>query len=192
MAFLRQKYQTEIVPQLLEELGYDNVHRAPRVTKIVLNMGLGEAVQTPKVIDSALADMRKISGQQPVVTRAKRAIAGFKLRAKMPIGVKVTLRGERMYEFLERLIYVALPRVRDFKGINPNGFDGHGNYSLGIREQIIFPEISYDEVDQIRGMNITFVTTAENDEDGRALLTRLGMPFRRASGEEQEIAEAIA
>lgn len=179
MSFLQHKYQTDIVPGLMEEFGFTNPMRVPRVEKVVVNMGLGEAVQQPNVIETAVNEMTLLTGQKPVITRARRSIAGFKLREGMPIGVKVTLRNQRMFYFLERLIYVALPRVRDFKGVSDTAFDGHGNYSLGIREQIIFPEIDYDTVNKIRGMNITIVTTAENDEQARALLRRLGMPFRR-------------
>ncbi len=176
---LQEKYKNEIIPALTEEFSFGNVMQVPKVEKVVINMGLGEAVQTPKVIEGAVSDMTLISGQKPVVTRARRSIATFKLREGMPIGCKVTLRGERMYEFLERLIYVALPRVRDFKGISDKAFDGGGNYSLGIKEQIIFPEIDYDKVDKIRGMNITIVTTAADDDQARALLRHLGMPFIR-------------
>jgi large subunit ribosomal protein L5 len=193
MSFLKEKYTTKIVPELLEELGRTNLYEAPRVEKVILNMGLGDAVENEeKVISRAREELRLIAGQEPVITRARRSIASFNLRAGMPIGAKVTLRGVRMYEFLERLIYVALPRVRDFKGINPNAFDGHGNYTLGIREQIIFPEINYDDVDKIRGMNATFVTTAADDVVGRLLLTKIGLPFRRPEGQEQEVAAAIA
>ncbi len=179
MPFLQTKYRTEVVPALMEEFGYDNHMTVPRIEKVVVNMGLGEAVQNPKVVEAGVRELRQITGQQPVVTRARRSIAGFKLREGMPIGAKATLRGERMYEFLERLIYVALPRVRDFKGISPKSFDGHGNYTVGVSEQIIFPEINYDEVDKIRGMSITVVTSAENDDESRGLLAKLGMPFRK-------------
>jgi large subunit ribosomal protein L5 len=179
MPFLDQKYRSEIVPALMEEYKFSNPMRVPRVTKVSVNMGLGEAVQNPKIIEAAANELVAITGQKPIVTRARRSIAGFKLREGMPIGVKVTLRGERMYEFLERLIYIALPRVRDFKGISAKSFDGHGNYSLGIREQIIFPEIDYDKVDKIRGMNITIVTSAGNDELAATLLRHIGMPFRK-------------
>jgi len=179
MSFLQEKYTKEIVPALMEQYEYKNPMMVPRVTKVVVNMGLGEAVQKPSVIETALEEMVAITGQRPVITRARRSIAGFKLREGMPIGVKVTLRGERMYQFLERLLYIALPRVRDFKGVSDTAFDGHGNYSLGIREQIIFPEIDYDKVDSVRGMNITIVTDAENDEQSRTLLRLFGMPFRR-------------
>ncbi len=178
MAFLDQKYRNEIVPALMEEHGYTNPMRVPRIEKVSVNIGLGEAVQNPKIIEGAAAELAIITGQKPVITRARKSIAQFKLREGMPIGVKVTLRGARMYEFLERLIYIALPRVRDFKGVSSTSFDGHGNYSLGIREQIIFPEIDYDKVDKVRGMNISIVTSAENDEVAANLLRKLGMPFR--------------
>ena len=178
MSFLFEKYQKEIVPQLTEQFQYSNPMMVPQLTKITLNMGLGEAVSAPKVIESALEQMSTIAGQRAVVTRAKRSIASFKLREGMPIGVKVTLRNQRMYEFLERLIFVALPRVRDFRGISETAFDGHGNYSLGVKEQIIFPEIDYDRVDKTHGMNVTLVTTAENDEQAKALLKAFGMPFQ--------------
>lgn len=181
MSFLQEKYQKEVVAALMEEFGYENHMTVPAVKKVIVNMGLSEAVQNPKVVESAVGELRKITGQEPVVTRARRSIAGFKLREGMPIGTKVTLRGRRMYEFLERLIYVALPRVRDFKGISPKSFDGHGNYTVGVTEQIIFPEINYDEVDKIRGMSITVVTSAENDDEARSLLTKIGMPFQKSS-----------
>ena len=179
MTMLQEKYQNEVLPALVEEFGLTNRMQVPRIEKIVINMGLGEAVQNPKVIDSAVGELTLIAGQKPVVTRARRSIATFKLREGMPIGAKVTLRGPRMWDFLERLIYVALPRVRDFKGVSDRAFDGHGNYTVGVREQIIFPEIDYDTVDKIRGMNITLVTTSENDDMARSLLKHLGMPFRR-------------
>lgn len=179
MSFLLEKYQKEIVPQLMEEFSFTNPMRVPRLQKVVVNMGLGEAVQHPNIIETAVAEMTALSGQKPVVTRARRSIATFKLREGMPIGVKVTLRNQRMFHFLERLIYVALPGVRDFKGVSDTAFDGHGNYSLGIKEQIIFPEIDYDTVNKIRGMNITIVTSAGNDEVARELLRKMGMPFKR-------------
>lgn len=179
MAFLAEKYDTEIKPSLMEEFQIGNPMRVPTLEKISLNMGLGEAVQNPKIIETAMEEMSAIAGQRPVVARAKRSIAGFKVRKGMPIGVKVTLRDAKMWEFLERLIFVALPRVRDFSGVSPKSFDGHGNYTLGVEEQIIFPEIDYDSVDKIRGMNITLVTTAENDEVGYRLLEKLGMPFQK-------------
>lgn len=185
MAFLVEKYKTEVVPALIEEFAFGNPMEVPRLSKVVVNMGLGEAVQQPKIIEAATTELATITGQKPVVTRARKSIATFKLREGMPIGAKVTLRGARMYEFLERLIYIALPRVRDFKGVSDKAFDGHGNYSLGIREQIIFPEIEYDKVDKIRGMNITIVTTAESDDHARALLRNLGMPFFRREKREQ-------
>jgi len=175
---MRARYQSEAVPALKKQFNYDNPMRTPRLEKIVVNMGLGKAVGNPKIIETAVEEMRAITGQKPVVTRSKKAIASFKLRAGLPIGVMVTLRSDRMWEFLDRLITLALPRVRDFKGVSPKGFDGRGNYTLGMREQIIFPEIDYDRVDEIKGMNISFVTTANTDEEGRALLRNLGMPFR--------------
>ncbi|MFP4597302.1 MAG: 50S ribosomal protein L5 [Persicimonas sp.] len=179
MSFLHAKYKNEVVPALMEEFGYDNQMTVPQVEKVIVNMGLAEAVQNPKVIESAVEELRLITGQQPIVTRARRSIAAFKLREGMPIGTKATLRGQRMFEFLERLIYVALPRVRDFKGISPKSFDGHGNYTMGVNEQIIFPEIDYDDVDKLRGMSITIVTTANNDDEALGLLTKIGMPFRK-------------
>ena len=175
---LREKYRSEVVPALMRDQGYTNVLQVPRLEKIVLNMGLGEAVQNPKLIDAAVEEMTAIAGQKPVVTKAKKAISNFKLREKMPIGVMVTLRGERMYEFLDRFVSAALPRVRDFKGIPDRAFDGRGNYSLGLREQVIFPEINLDKVDKIKGLNVSIVTTAKTDEESRALLRYLGMPFR--------------
>ncbi len=183
MSFLLEKYQKETVPALMEQFAYRNPMMVPKIEKVVINMGLGEAVQKPNIVEIAVNELTAIAGQKPVITRARRSIAGFKLREGMPIGAKVTLRNQRMYEFLERLLYVALPRVRDFKGVSDTAFDGHGNYSLGIKEQIIFPEIDYDRVDTIRGMNITIVTTAEDDEQGKVLLRLLGMPFRRRKGE---------
>ena len=175
---LRNKYKAEIVPQLMKDFGFKNVMQVPKLTRIVVNMGLGEAVQNAKLIESATEELTAITGRKPVVTRARKSIAGFKLREGMPIGAMVTLRGEQMYDFLDRLITIALPRTRDFKGISPKAFDGRGNYTLGIREQIIFPEINYDKVERIKGLNVTFVTTAQTDEEGRALLKSLGMPFR--------------
>jgi large subunit ribosomal protein L5 len=163
----------------MKEFNYTNAMQAPRVEKVVINMGLGEATQNSKVIDSAVEDLVAIAGQKPVVTRAKKSIAGFRLRQGMPIGVKVTLRGERMYHFLDKLMNVALPRVRDFRGVSPKAFDGRGNYTLGLREQLIFPEIEYDKIDKVRGMEVVVVTTAKTDEEARALLTELGMPFRK-------------
>lgn len=179
MARLKEKYTNEVVPAMMEKFGYSSIMQAPRLTKVVLNMGLGEAVQNPKILDSAVQEMSLISGQKPVVTKAKKSIAGFKIRENMPIGCKVTLRGERMFEFLDKLFNVALPRVRDFRGVSKKGFDGRGNYTLGIKEQLIFPEIEYDKVDKIRGMDIVIVTTANTDEEGRELLTLMGMPFAK-------------
>lgn len=176
---LKETYNTTIVPKLKEQFGYRNIHQVPKVSKIIINRGLGEASQNAKALESSINELSTITGQKPVVTRAKKAIAGFKLRKGMPVGVMVTLRGERMYSFLERLINLALPRIRDFRGISPKSFDGRGNYSLGVREQLIFPEIDYDTIDQIRGMDISIVTTANNDEEGRALLTEMGMPFQK-------------
>jgi large subunit ribosomal protein L5 len=177
-ARLRERYKAEIVPALMRDQGYANLLEVPRLEKIVLNMGLGEAVQNPKIIDSAMDEMTAIAGQKPVVTRSKKAISNFKLREKMPIGVMVTLRGERMYEFLDRFVSAALPRVRDFKGVPDRAFDGRGNYSLGLQEQMIFPEINLDKVDKIKGLTITICTTARTDAEGKALLRALGMPFR--------------
>ncbi len=180
MSRLKDRYAAEIVPALREQFGYDNVMQVPRVTKLTLNMGVGEAKTNAKLLDDAVEEMALISGQHPVITKARRSIAGFKLREGMSIGCKVTLRGERMYEMIDRLVSVALPRIRDFRGISPDQFDGRGNFSMGIREQTIFPEIDYDSVDQLRGMNITITTTATTDEEGRALLSMLGMPFRES------------
>jgi large subunit ribosomal protein L5 len=175
---LRQRYKQEIVPALQRDLGRENALAVPRLEKIVLNMGLGEATQNPKVIDSAVEELAAITGQKPVVTKAKKAIANFKLRAGLPIGAMVTLRGDRMYEFFDRLVNVALPRVRDFKGVADRSFDGRGNYSLGLREQVIFPEINLEKVDKVKGLTIVICTTARTDADGKALLRALGMPFR--------------
>jgi large subunit ribosomal protein L5 len=175
---LKERYLKEIVPKLIEEFGYANVHQVPKLVKVTINRGLGEAAQNAKSLEASLSELAMIAAQKPVVTRAKKAIAGFKIREGMPIGAMVTLRQERMYAFTERLINLALPRIRDFRGVSPKSFDGRGNYTLGVREQLIFPEISYDKVDQIRGMDITIVTTAINDEEGRALLRAMGMPFR--------------
>ena len=177
MARLKDKYLNEVVPALQEQFKYTNVMAIPKLDKVVINIGLGEAVANPKALDAALNDLTLITGQKPVVTRAKKSIAGFKLREGMPVGVKVTLRGDRMYEFVDRLVSVALPRVRDFRGVSPKSFDGRGNYSLGLKEQLIFPEIEYDKIDKLRGMEIVFATTAKTDEEGRALLKLLGMPF---------------
>ena len=175
---LRERYRSEVAPALMRELGYTNPMAVPRLEKIVLNMGLGEAVQNPKVIDSAMEELTAIAGQKPVVTKAKKAISNFKLREGMPIGAMVTLRGDRMYEFLDRLVAAALPRVRDFKGVPDRSFDGRGNYSLGLREQVIFPEINLDKVDKIKGLTIVICTTARTDAEGKALLRGLGRPFR--------------
>ena len=175
---LRKKYKDEIIPQLMKDFSFKNVMQVPKLERVVVNMGLGEAVQNAKLIESAVAELTAITGRKPIVTRAKKSIATFKLREGMPIGAMVTLRGEQMYDFVDRLVSIALPRTRDFKGISPKAFDGRGNYTLGIREQIVFPEINYDKIDRIKGMNVTFVTTAETDEQGRALLKSLGMPFR--------------
>src|SRR5215470_5154433 len=177
-ARLKERYHGEIVPALMKERGYRNPLEVPRLEKIVINMGVGEARDNAKVMDFAVADLQAISGQKPVITRAKKSIANFKLREGVPIGAKVTLRAARMYEFFDRLISIALPRVRDFKGVPPKGFDGRGNYAMGLREQLIFPEIVYDKIDKVRGMDINIVTTARTDEDAKALLTHLGMPFR--------------
>lgn len=178
MAKLKTTYQETIVPKLMKQFGYTNIHQVPKVIKVTVNRGLGEASQNAKALDSSVAEIAKITGQKPVVTRAKKAIAGFKIREGMPVGVMVTLRSDKMYAFLERLIGLALPRIRDFRGVSPKSFDGRGNYSLGIREQLIFPEIDYDKIDQIRGMDISIITTANTDEEGRALLKEMGMPFR--------------
>jgi len=175
---MRERFRTVVVPAMMKERGYGNPFQVPRISKVVINMGVGEGKENPKVLDFATADLQAISGQRPVITRAKKSIANFKLRENVPIGCKVTLRGPRMYEFLDRLVNVALPRVRDFKGVPPKGFDGRGNYNMGLKEQIIFPEIVYDKVDKVRGMDITMVTTAETDEEAKALLTHLGVPFR--------------
>jgi large subunit ribosomal protein L5 len=178
MTALKEKYRSEIVPKLQEELGLDNVMAVPRITKVTLNMGLGEAVADKKILEAATADLEKISGQKVVVTKARKSIAGFKIREGWPIGCKVTLRGERMYEFLERLVDISIPRIRDFRGLNPKAFDGRGNYAMGVTEQIIFPEIDYDKIDKLRGLDITITTTARDDEEGRALLSALRFPFR--------------
>lgn len=179
MSRLQEKYKTEMIPALKKELGFDNVMRVPKVTKVVVNVGLGEAVSNGKLLDSAVEELTAITGQKPVVTRARKAIAGFRLREGMPIGCKVTLRGTRMYEFMDRLISLSLPRIRDFRGVSAKGFDGRGNYSLGLKEQLIFPEIDYEKTEGIHGMNICFVTTAQTDDEGRALLKQFGMPFRK-------------
>lgn len=176
---LKEQYKNDAVPALMKEFEYESIMQVPKITKVVINIGLGEALDNAKAIEFATNDLTAIAGQKPVVTRSKKAIAGFKLREDRPIGLKVTLRGERMWAFLTRLIHVALPRTRDFQGISPDSFDGRGNYTLGLREQLIFPEIDYDKIDKIRGMEITIVTTAQRDEEGRELLSALGMPFRR-------------
>lgn len=178
MARLKDKYASEAITALQKQFNYKNVMQVPRVDKIIVNIGLGEAVQNPKALDAAMGDVATITGQKPVVTRAKKSIAAFKIRTGMPIGCKVTLRGERMWDFLDRLVSIALPRVRDFRGVSPKAFDGRGNYALGLKEQLIFPEIDYDKVDKIRGMDIIIVTTAKTDEEAKALLKNLGMPFR--------------
>lgn len=175
---LRERYRTLIVPALMKERGYGNPNQVPALDKVVINMGVGEAKENAKVLDHAVADLQAISGQRPVVTKAKKSIAAFKVRTGMPIGAKVTLRGARMYEFLDRLVNVALPRVRDFKGVSPKSFDGRGNYALGLKEQVIFPEIVYDKIDKVRGMDVIICTTARSDEEARALLVQLGVPFR--------------
>ncbi len=175
---LKTYYQENIVPKLTEQFGYTNIHQVPKVIKVTVNRGLGEAAQNAKALEASLAEISLITGQKPVVTRAKKAIAGFKIRQGMPVGIMVTLRAGRMYAFLDRLINLTLPRIRDFRGISPKSFDGRGNYTLGLREQLIFPEVEYDSVDQVRGMDISIITTANTDEEGRALLKELGMPFR--------------
>ena len=177
---MKEKYQKEVVPALMRRFGYKNPMQVPKLEKIVINMGVGEAAQDPKALDAAMRDLAAITGQKPAVTRAKKSIANFKVRAGMPIGAMVTLRGTRMYDFLDKLISVGLPRIRDFRGVSPRSFDGRGNYTLGIREQLIFPEINYDTIDKIRGMDITIVTTAKSDEEAMELLAGLGMPFRAA------------
>jgi large subunit ribosomal protein L5 len=175
---IQERYQDQVVPSLMEEFGYDNVMQVPRIQKVVINIGVGEAIDNPKSLDGAVTDLRMITGQQPVITRAKKSVAAFKLREGRPIGTKVTLRGDRMWAILDRLINLALPRIRDFRGVSPDTFDGRGNYTIGLREQLAFPEIQYDKIDKVRGMEITIVTTARNDEEGRRLLRLLGMPFR--------------
>jgi len=174
---MKDKYSDEVAKGLMEKFGYKNIMEIPKIEKVILNMGVGEAVSNPKVLDVAINDMMIIAGQKPVVTRAKKSIAAFKIREGMPIGAKVTLRGQRMYEFLDKLLNIALPRVRDFRGVSPRSFDGRGNYTMGIKEQLIFPEIEYDKVDKVRGMDIIIVTTAKTDEEARELLKLMGMPF---------------
>ena len=180
MPRLKEQYRDQVVPAMVEEFGYENVMQVPRLTKIVVNIGLGEALQNAKALDSAADDLRAITGQQPVITRARRSIAGFKLREGRQIGAKVTLRGDRMWDFLDRLCNVALPRRRDFRGVSPNSFDGRGNYTLGFREQLVFPEVNYNTIDRVRGLEVSIVTTAETDEEARQLLALLGMPFARS------------
>lgn len=175
---LKDRYEKEIVPELRKEFGYDNIMRVPQVHKLVINIGMGEAIANAKAMDNAVRDITDITGQRPVITKAKRSIASFKLRQGMPIGVMVTLRGQRMWDFLDKLVNVALPRLRDFQGVSPDSFDGRGNYTLGLKEQLVFPEVDYDKIDKVRGMEVTVVTTARNDEEGRRLLQLLGMPFR--------------
>jgi large subunit ribosomal protein L5 len=176
---LQERYRQDIIPKLSQEFGYDNVHRVPRLDKVVVNIGLGEATQNAKLLDKASEELAAITGQKPLIRKARKSIANFKLRENQNIGCMVTLRGDRMWEFLDRLMNIALPRVRDFKGVSQKGFDGRGNYTLGLKEQIIFPEIDYDKVDRVTGMNVTVVTTARTDAEGRALLAHLGMPFRQ-------------
>ena len=176
---MREFYNNEVVPALIKKFSYKNIMEVPKIDKIVINMGVGEAKDNPKVLESAVADLTTISGQKPIITKAKKSIANFKIREGMPIGCKVTLRGNKMYDFAERLISLSLPRVRDFRGVTANSFDGRGNYALGIKEQLIFPEISYDKIDKVRGMDIIFVTTAKTDEEAKELLTLLGMPFAK-------------
>jgi large subunit ribosomal protein L5 len=179
---LQERYKAEIAETLMKDFQYSNVMQVPKLVKVVINIGLGEAIQNAKAIDAAVNDLALISGQKPVVTRAKKSIAAFKLRAGMPIGAMVTLRGQRMYEFVDRLTSAAMPRIRDFRGVSPNAFDGRGNYTLGVREQLIFPEIDYDKIDKTRGLEISFVTTARTDEEGRRLLQLMGMPFAKTEG----------
>lgn len=177
---LKEVYRQEVAPALMKEFGYKNIMRVPRLEKIVLNMGLGEALQNPRALDSASDDVATVTGQKPIITRAKRSIANFKVREGNPIGLMVTIRGDRMYEFFDRMVNAALPRIRDFRGVSTKAFDGRGNFSLGIREQLIFPEIDYDKIDRIRGMQVTFITTATSDEEGKRLLQLMGMPFSRS------------
>ena len=179
MSRLKETYQNEIVDAMIKKFGYKNIMEVPKLDKVVINMGVGEAKDNAKLLDAAIADMEKITGQKAVVCKAKKSVANFKIREGMPIGCKVTLRGEKMYEFVDRLVNLALPRVRDFRGVNPNAFDGRGNYALGIKEQLIFPEIEYDKIDKVRGMDIIFVTTAKTDEEARELLTQFNMPFTK-------------
>ena len=176
---LKDRYQEKIVPTLIRRYTYANAMQVPKLVKVVVNIGVGESIQNPKALDAAIADLKKITGQQPVVMKSRKAIANFKLRAGLPIGVKVTMRAARMYQFIDKLISTALPRIRDFRGISPTAFDGNGNYTLGLREQLVFPEIEYDKIDKLRGMEVTIVTTARTDDEARALLTELGFPFRK-------------
>ncbi len=178
MARLFEQYKQEITPKLMEKFAYKNIMQVPKLEKVIINVGVGEAIQNPKALDGAVSDLMIITGQKPIITKAKKSIAGFKLREGMPIGCKVTLRGERMYDFINRLINIVLPRVRDFRGVSPQAFDGRGNYSLGIKEQTIFPEIEYDKIDKIRGLEVIIVTSAKTDEEARELLKSMGMPFR--------------
>jgi large subunit ribosomal protein L5 len=178
MSNLKEQYQNEVVPKLREEFGYQNIMEVPQITKVTVNMGVGEAAQDRKAMEGAMGDLSKITGQQPLITKARKSVAGFKIRQGWPIGCKVTLRRQRMYDFLERLVGVAIPRMRDFRGLNPKAFDGRGNYSLGVKEQIIFPEIDYDKVDKVRGMDITITTTAKSDEEARALLRAFNFPLK--------------
>jgi len=176
---LKRRYQDKIVPALIQRFAYTNALQVPRLVKVVANIGIGESISNPKALDAATADLKKITGQQPVVLKSRKAIANFKLRAGLPIGIKVTLRGARMYQFVDKLLSVGLPRIRDFRGLSPTGFDGHGNYTLGLREQLVFPEIEYDKIDKLRGLEVTFVTTARTDDEARALLAELGFPWKK-------------
>ena len=187
MAQLKQYYKDKVVPELAKQFGFTNTMRVPKITKVVLNMGLGEAVADKKILDNATSDLESISGQKVVITKARKSIAGFKIREGWPIGCKVTLRGERMYEFLERLVNIAIPRIRDFRGLSPKSFDGRGNFAMGVSEQIIFPEIEYDKIDKLRGLDITITTTARNDDEGRALLNALHFPFKGVALDSGEI-----
>ncbi len=180
MSRLKDKYRSDVIPAMMKKFGYKNIMQAPKLEKVIVNMGLGEAIQNSKIIDAAVNDMMIITGQKPVTTKAKKSIAAFKLRAGMTVGAKVTLRGERMFDFVDKLFNIALPRVRDFRGVSPKSFDGRGNFSMGVREQLMFPEIDYDKIDKIRGMDIIFVTTAKTDEEARELLRLMGMPFKAA------------
>ncbi|MEX0619349.1 MAG: 50S ribosomal protein L5 [Pseudohongiellaceae bacterium] len=190
MAQLREFYRNDVIPQLTKQFGYENTMQVPKITKVVLNMGLGDAVGDKKILENAAADMALISGQKVVITKASKSIAGFKIREGWPIGCKVTLRGERMYEFLERLIGIAIPRIRDFRGLSPKSFDGRGNFAMGVTEQIIFPEIEYDKIDKLRGLDITITTTAETDDEGRALLMAMRFPFKAPPSAKAESRES--